>query len=97
MKKFTDILLKIFAIGILVCLFAGALALVAYLAAFAVGGEIATEICVFTFKTYLPWVITATSVFTGIGLVGMYLSKQKALTAATEDVNHAEMPPSVQG
>ena len=84
MKKFADVLLKIFAYGIIACLFAGGLSLVGYLIGLIIGGESATNLCLWIFKTYLPWVIKATSVFTGIGLLGMYLSKQKALTASTE-------------
>ena len=84
MKKFNDVLLKIFAFGIIACLFAGGLSLVGYLVGLMIGGENATNLCAWVFKTYLPWVIKATSIFTGIGLLGMYLSKQKALTASKE-------------
>lgn len=83
MKKASDVLLKIFAYGIIACLFAGGLSLVGYLAALIIGGESATALCLWVFKTYLPWVIKVTSIFTLIGLIGMYLSKQKALTAST--------------
>lgn len=84
MKKIADVLLKIFAYGVIACLFAGGLSLVGYLVAMVIGGETATSMCLWVFKTYLPWVIKFTSVFTGIGLIGMYLGKQKALTAKTE-------------
>ena len=84
MKKISDIILKIFAIGVLLCLFAGALSLVGYVAALFIGGETATAMCVFIHKTYFPWVIKFTSVFTGLGLIGMYLTKKKALTVSTE-------------
>ena len=84
MKKFTDILLKVFAYGIIACLFAGGLSLVGYIVALIIGGESATALCLWVFKTYLPWVIKATSIFTLIGLIGMYLSKQKALVATVE-------------
>lgn len=84
MRKVSDILLKIFAYGIIACLFAGGLSLVGYLAGLVIGGEVATNLCAWVFKTYLPWVIKSTSVFTLIGLVGMYLNKQKALLASTE-------------
>lgn len=87
MKKFTDILLTIFGVGVLVCLLAGALSLVGYIVAMFIGGEKATALCLFIFKTYLPWVIKFTSVFTGIGLVAMYLSKQKALSAASDNTD----------
>ena len=84
MKKFTDILLKVFAYGIIACLFAGGLSLLGYIVALIIGGEVATALCLWVFKTYLPWVIKATSFFALIGLIGMYLSKQKALVATTE-------------
>ena len=84
MKKFADVLLKVFAYGIICCLFAGGLSLVGYLIGLVIGGENAANLCAWVFKTYLPWVIRATSIFTGIGLLGMYLSRQKALTATIE-------------
>ena len=84
MKKFTDIMLTVFSYGIIACLFAGGLSLVGYIAALFIGGESATALCAWVFKTYLPWVIKASSVVTGIGLLGMYLSRQKALTANME-------------
>lgn len=84
MKNFSDVLLKIFAYGIIACLFAGGLSLVGYIVALIIGGESATALCLWVFKTYLPWVIKATSIFTLIGLIGMYLSKQKALTVKIE-------------
>lgn len=84
MKKFTDALLKIFAYGIIACLFAGGLSLVGYLVGLVIGGESATALCAWVFKTYLPWVIKATSIFTGIGLIGMYMSRQKALSVTAE-------------
>ena len=84
MKKASDILLKIFAYGIIACLFAGGLSLVGYFVALIIGGESATALCLWVFKTYLPWVIKATLIFTLIVLIGMYLNKQKALTAKVE-------------
>ena len=84
MKKASDILLKIFAYGIIACLFAGGLSLVGYLVALIIGGESATALCLWVFKTYLSWVIKATSIFTLIGLIGIKKRKQKALVATTE-------------
>ena len=80
MKKFSDILLRIFAVGVLLTLLTGALTLIGYIVAMIIGGEIATEMCVFIHKTFFPYVIRVTSVVVGIGLVGMYLSKIKALS-----------------
>ena len=79
MKKVSDILLRVFAVGSLLALFAGALSLLGFAAALVIGGETATAICVFIHKTYFPYVIKFTSVFVGFGLLGMYLSKIKAL------------------
>ena len=84
MKKLSDIILKVFAYGIIVCLFAGGLSFLGYIIGLIIGGESATLLCSWIYKTYLPWVIKATSLFTGIGLIGMYFSKQKALTVAQE-------------
>lgn len=82
MKKISSILLRIFSAGILLALFAGALALVGFIIAMFIGGEVATQICVFIHKTYFPYVIRFTSVFVAFGLVGMYFSKIKALTVS---------------
>ena len=84
-KKLTSLFLSIFSIGMIVCLFAGGLSLVGYIVALFIGGEAATELCVFIFKTYLPWVIKFTSIFAGFGLVGMYLNKTKALTVSGDN------------
>ena len=90
MKKVANILLTVFSVGILAVLFAGALAALGYVVALCIGGETATALCLWIYKTYFPWVIKFTSIFAGIGLIGMYLSKQKALTAASENITNAE-------
>ena len=82
MKKVANVLLTIFGAGATLCLFAGGLSLIGYIVALCIGGETATALCAFIFKTYLPWVIQFTSIFTGIGLLGMYLTKQKALSVS---------------
>ena len=87
MKKVSDILLLIFAYGIIICLFAGGLSLVGYLIGIVIGGENATALCLWVFKTYLPWVIKATSLFTGIGLIGMYLGRRKSLSVNADKNN----------
>lgn len=86
MKKIANILLTVFSIGIIICLFAGGLSLIGYIVALIIGGETATSICLFVFKSYLPCVIKFTAIFTGIGLIGMYFSKQKSLTASPENI-----------
>lgn len=86
MKKLSNILLHVFAYGITICLFAGGATFFGYIVALVIGGETATNLCVFLHKTFLPYVIQFTSVFTGIGLVGMYLSKIKALSISNENM-----------
>nr|WP_300798330.1 hypothetical protein [uncultured Acetatifactor sp.] len=81
MKKMSDILLRVFAVGALAAVFAGGFSFGGYLIALMLGGETAEMLCMFIFKGYLPWVIRLTSVFTMCGLGGMYLMKRKALTA----------------
>lgn len=80
MKKVVDTLLWIFGVGVMVCLFAGGLAFLGFVVALCIGGDIATEMCVFIHKTYFPYVIQFTSIFVGIGLLGMYLGRVKALS-----------------
>ena len=84
MKKFSQVLLIIFAIGVLLTLFAGALALVGYIVAMFIGGETAAALCLFIYKSYFPWVIRICSISVGFGLIGMYLRKIKALSFAEE-------------
>ena len=84
MKNSGNVFLKIFSYGIIACLFAGGFSLVGYITAMVIGGAEAPKICLWVFKTYLPWVIRFTSIFTGIGLIGMYIDKQKALTVTAE-------------
>lgn len=80
MKKISDILLTIFSVGVILTLFAGVLAFLGYVVALMIGGETATELCLFIYKGYFPWVIRVCSVCVGAGLIGMYLSKLKALS-----------------
>lgn len=89
-KKIAEVLLWIFGIGITVCLLAGALAFVGFIVALCIGGEAATEICVFIHKTYFPWVIKITTIFSAFGLVGMYMKKAKALTISNDNENNNE-------
>lgn len=91
MKKISKVLLTIFSVGVIATLFAGGLAFVGYVVALVIGGEAATELCVFIHKEYFPWVIKICSISTGLGLIGMYLSKKKALSVEnTENTAKSE-------
>ena len=85
MKKISKVLLTIFSVGAIATLFAGGLAFIGYVIALIIGGETATELCAFIHKEYFPWVIKICSISTGFGLIGMYLSKKKALSVETTD------------
>lgn len=70
----------IFGYGIMICLFVGGLTFFGYLAALIIGGETATAICVFIYKTIVPVMVYCTTCLVLLGLVAMYLAGEKALT-----------------
>jgi len=80
-KKISNVLKKIFGYGIMICLFAGGLTFFAYLAALIIGGETAAAICTFTYKTFIPIVVKASTILVLLGLVAMYLAGETALTS----------------
>lgn len=84
MKKFISklaaVLKTIFGYGVMISLFAGGLTFFGYLAALIIGGETATAICVFIYKTIFPIIIKTSTVMVLLGLVAMYLAGEKALT-----------------
>ena len=79
MKKIVDIINRFFGITVLIEFLAGGLSIVGYIVAIFIGGELGTQISLFIFEKYLRWVIIATSITIGTGLISMYLNKQKAL------------------
>lgn len=79
MKKISNILDNVFAYGVLLALFAGALAGAGFVVAFIIGGETATLLCRFIHKEYFPVIIKICSIATGCGLIIMYLSKKRSL------------------
>ena len=90
MKKVSKVFLNIFSVGVLLTLFAGALSLAGYIAALIIGGESATELCAFIYKTFFPWVIRICSIAVGFGLIGMYLDRKKALVVNAQDDDKEE-------
>lgn len=79
-KKISSTLKTVFGYGIVICLFAGGLTFFGYLAALCIGGEIATAICVFIYKTIFPVIIKTSTVLVLLGLVAMYLNGEMSLT-----------------
>ena len=80
-KKISQVLRTVFGYGIMICLFAGGLTFFGYLAALIVGGETATAICVFIYKTVVPIIIKSSTTLVLLGLLVMYLNGELALTS----------------
>lgn len=79
LKKISDICKLIFGYGIMIVLFLGGLTLFGYLAALIIGGETATAICTWIYKSFIPVIIRASTILILFGLVTMYLAGEKAL------------------
>ena len=80
-KKISAVLKTIFGYGIMITLFAGGLTFFGYLAALIIGGETATAICTFIYKTIIPYIIKGSTAMILLGLVAMYLNGEMALTS----------------
>ncbi|MBR2824099.1 MAG: hypothetical protein IKE24_10485 [Clostridia bacterium] len=80
LKKISDVCKIIFGYGIMIVLFAGGLTFFGYIAALIVGGETATEMCTWIYKSFIPVIIKASTILILFGLLTMYLAGEKALT-----------------
>lgn len=87
LQKISQILKTIFGYGIMICLFGGGLTFFGYLAALIIGGETATAICTFVYKTIIPVIVYCTTCLVLLGLVAMYLNGEVALTGSTKKKN----------
>ena len=87
-KKFTDICKLIFGYGIMIVLFAGGLTFFGYMIALVIGGETATAICTWIYKSFIPIIIYASTVLILFGLLTMYLAGEKALTPGRKNAQH---------
>ena len=85
MKKLTDILKLIFGYGIMIVLFAGGLTFFGYIAAILIGGDTATAICTWIYKSFVPVIIYTSTILILFGLVTMYLAGEKALTPSRKN------------
>ena len=79
LKKIAGVFKIIFGYGIEIVLFAGGLTFFGYVAALIIGGETATEMCTWIYKTFIPIIIKASTILILFGLVTMYLAGEKAL------------------
>ena len=78
-QKTANVLSTIYGVGIMIALFAGGLSFLGYLAAFIIGGETATAICVFIYKTIYPILFYFSSSVVLFGLVKMYVAGEKSM------------------
>ena len=84
LKKISNVFKLIFGYGIMIVLFAGGLTFFGYVAALIVGGETATAMCTWIYKTFIPIIIKASTILILFGLVTMYMAGEKALTHGTK-------------
>jgi hypothetical protein len=78
----------IFGYGIMIVLFAGGLTFFGYVAALIIGGETATAICTWIYKSFIPIIIYASTVLILFGLLTMYLAGEKALVPGQKNAQH---------
>ena len=76
MKKISQKLYAVFGWGVCISVFAGALCIM--------GGDTGAAIAVAIKSACFPWLIKLTSVAVGIGLIGMYLGKDEALSISSD-------------
>ncbi len=88
MKKISDICKLIFGYGIMIVLFLGGLTFFGYVAALLIGGETATAMCTWIYKSFIPVLIEASTILILFGLVTMYLAGEKALTPDRKSAKH---------
>ena len=75
MKKFSEILTKIYGILMTVSFFGGIVPLIPYVIAMIIGGPTGETIAVFLYKQVYPWIIALGSVAVLIGMVDVYVEK----------------------
>lgn len=81
LHKIASVLKTVFGYGIMITLFAGGLTFFGYIIAMFIGGETATAICVFIYEKVFKAIIYTSTIMILLGLIAMYLSNEKALTA----------------
>ena len=88
MKKIAEVFKLIFGYGIMVVLFAGGLTFFGYVAALIIGGDTATVICTWIYKSFMPAMIRTSTILILFGLLTMYLAGEKALTPGKKKAVH---------
>ena len=78
-QKIATALSYIYGVGVMIALFVGGLTFFGYVAALIIGGETATEICVFIYKTIYPILFYFSSGVALLGLLKMYIAREKSM------------------
>ena len=60
--------------------------IVGYLIALIIGGEMATNICTWIYKSFVPVMIKTSTILILFGLLTMYLAGEKALTPGKKNI-----------
>ncbi|MDO4836534.1 MAG: hypothetical protein Q4B07_08810 [Clostridia bacterium] len=90
LKKISEVCKLVFGYGIMIVLFAGGLTFFGFLAALVIGGETATAISEWIYKTFVPIIVYASTILILFGLFSMYLAGEKALTPEKRKKNNKE-------
>lgn len=88
LKKISDVCKMVFGWGIMIVLFAGGLTFFGYVIALIIGGETATALCTWIYKSFIPVIIYASTMLIIFGLVTMYMAGEKALTPGRKESQH---------
>ena len=88
LKKISDVMKLIFGYGIMIVLFVGGLTFFGYVIALIIGGEAATNLCTWIYKSLIPVMIYASTILILFGLLTMYLAGEYALTPGKKNMEH---------
>ena len=78
-EKVGKILAYTYSVGIVIAVLVGALSFWGYIAAILIGGQTATDICVFIYKKIYPMLFFTSSISVLIGLLKMYIMGEKTM------------------
>lgn len=84
MKSLGEKINFIFGWGVYVCLLAGGITFFGFMLALLIGGDTGQSLSIFLHRQYFPLVIRATSFIIILGLIGMYVNHEQALSLAAD-------------
>lgn len=87
LRKISNVCKLIFGYGIMIVLFAGGLTFFGYMIALIIGGETATAMCTWIYKSFIPIIIKISTILILFGLITMYMAGEKALTPGKKNAH----------